>query len=278
MRKMTIAALAAVSMLALGACNKPAASSNSANAAAPAEAGADAINGTWKADIDSVTFDQKPDEYLLQGGRYSCKSCAPPFSVPADGAFHPVSLPVSDNYSVKVVDDHTVIRTSRKGNRVTGVVKMTVSPDGNTLTGEFTDSSVENAPPGKGTFIESRVGAAPAGAHAVSGEWKPVKLSNFNAEALTVTYKIEGDTFHMSSPSGTSFDAKIGGGDVPIKGDPAGTTASIAKSGDSYVETDKRAGKVVGVLTSSVGADGKLHAVAEDKMTGSKTGWTATRS
>jgi hypothetical protein len=65
---------------------------------------------------------------------------------------------------------------------------------------------------------------------------------------------------------------------VPIKGDVGGTTASVKKVGDnSYEETDKRGGKVVGVATFSVGADGKLTVVSEDKLAGSTMKYTADR-
>ena len=67
MHKAIIAAMAAASIIALGACNKQGASNETAaggNASAPAAAGD--INGTWKADINSVQFDTKPDDYLLQ--------------------------------------------------------------------------------------------------------------------------------------------------------------------------------------------------------------------
>ena len=277
MRKTITAALAAASLLALAGCKQTATTGNGTaeNAAAPASAGA--VDGTWKADIDSVQFDQKPDEYLLQGGQYSCKSCVPTYTVAADGAFHPVTLPYADSLAVKVVDDHTIQRTAKKGGRQTGETRVSVSADGNTLTGSFTDSSVENAPPTKGEYTETRVGPAPAGAHAVSGQWKPAKLANFNAEALTISLKVEGDTFHFSSPSGYSYDAKLDGPDVPIKGDIAGTTASVKKVGDGYEETDKRSGKVVGITTFTLGTDGKLHVVGEDKTNGSKTTWTATK-
>ena len=164
MRKTTIAALAAVSMIAVSACKQTTTGENAAtseNAAAPVAA--TGIDGTWKADIDSVQIDQKPDEYLLQAGKYSCKSCAPSYSVAADGAFHPVSLPYADSISVKVDDDHNITRTSKKGGRQVGETKMSVSADGNTLTGSFTDTSAENAPPTKGEYSETRVGPAPAG-------------------------------------------------------------------------------------------------------------------
>jgi len=282
MRKTTIAALAAVSMIAVSACKQTTTGENAAtseNAAAPVAAAATGIDGTWKADIDSVQIDQKPDEYLLQAGKYSCKSCAPSYSVAADGAFHPVSLPYADSISVKVDDDHNITRTSKKGGRPVGETKMSVSADGNTLTGSFTDTSAENAPPTKGEYSETRVRPAPAGAHVLSGLWKPGKLSNFNAEALTFTYKVDGDMFHYSSPSGYSYDAKLDGPDVPIKGDIAGTTAAVKKVGDNaYEETDKRDGKVVSVTTFTVAADGKLNVASEDKTNGSTTKWSATRS
>lgn len=274
MRKTIMAAMAAASLIAMAGCNKqPAASGN----ASTTVAGSDAINGTWKADLDSVQFDAKPDEFLLQNGTYSCKSCGPPYSVPADGAFHPVSLPYADSDSVKVVDDHTITETTKKGGREMGSTTITVSNDGKSLTGQFTDTSAPGAP-AKGEFTETRIGAAPAGAHAISGQWKPSKLSNFNDAALAFTFNVSGDTFQSSSPDGTSYEAKIGGGDVPIKGDAAGTTVSVTKAGDnSYQATRKRDGKVVGVTKFTVGADGKLSAVSENKVSGTTTRWSATK-
>jgi hypothetical protein len=275
--RITIAtALVAVSLIALGGCKQAATSGNEA-AANSAAASTDSISGTWKADAASVKFDQKPDEILVQNGQYSCKSCVPQITLAADGAFHPVTAPYSDEMSVKVVDDHNIVRASKKSGRQTGETKFSVSADGNTLTGSFVDTSVPNAPAGKGTFTEARVGPAPAGAHAVSGQWKPTKLADFNDAALTSTYKIDGDTLHMSSLSGTSYDAKLDGSDTPIKGDLAGTTASVKKTGDnSFEETDKRGGKVVGVFTFT--ANGNTAAATyENKEDGSKVTYTANK-
>ena len=274
MRKTIMAAMAAVSLIAVSGCNKqPAAGGNDSTQVAAAGD----INGTWKADIDSIQFDTKPDEMLLQGGTFSCKSCTPSYSVAADGAFHQVSLPYADSDAVKVVDDHTITESTKKGGKDMGSTTMTVSSDGNTLTGQFTDTSAPGTPV-KGEFTETRVGPGPAGAHAISGQWKPTKLSNFNDAGLTFTVSVNGDTYQSSSPDGTSYEAKIGGGDVPIKGDVAGTTASVARSGDNgYEVTRTRDGKVVGVTTYTVGADGKLSAVSQNKLSGSTTHWTATK-
>lgn len=272
MHKTVTLAMAAASLIALSACRQTTVGGNESGNAATGNASAstagDMISGTWKADLSTVQIEQAPDQYLLKGGQYTCQSCNPPLTLAADGAFHPVTgRPYADSMAIKVVDDHTMMRTGKKGDRVTGELKMTVSADGNTLTGEFSDSSTPNAPPVKGKYTETRVGPAPAGAHAISGSWKPAKIESVSDEGLTVTYKLDGDTLHMSSPAGQSYDAKLDGTDTPIKGDIAGTTASVKKTGDnSFEETDKRDGKVVGVGTFSVGADGKMTASFDDKM------------
>ncbi|HVU29860.1 MAG TPA: hypothetical protein VHE36_05610 [Sphingomicrobium sp.] len=273
MRKTLMLAAAGASLIGLSACNKQA--SVGGNESTQTASSADAINGTWKADISSVQWETKPDEYLLRDGTFSCKSCTPPYSVAADGAFHPVNTPYFDSDSVKIVDARTITETSKKGDRVIAVYRTTVSADGNTQTTQFTDTSTPGEP-SKGEFSETRVGPAPAGAHAISGQWKPSKLANFNDAALTFTVDVNGDTYKSSSPDGTSYEAKIGGGDVPINGDIAGTLVSVARSGDNgYVVTRKRDGKVVGVVNFTVGADGRLKGVSENKQNGSIMRWSA---
>jgi hypothetical protein len=53
--------------------------------------------------------------------------------------------------------------------------------------------------------------------------------------------------------------------------------ASLARSGDSLVETDTRGGKVISVTTMTPGADGKLHVVNEDKQSGSTAKFDMTK-
>jgi hypothetical protein len=269
MHKTTIAAaLAAVSLLSLAACNQD-----------PAASDTGGIEGTWKVDLASVQTESKPDELLLQDGKFTCKSCIPSYSVAADGAFHPVKRPYSDSMSVKIDDDHTVTTTSKKGGTVVGTNTYAVSADGKMLTVSFTDSSVPNAKPVTGMVSETRVAAGPAGGHALSGQWKVDKYDNISDEGLVMTFRQDGDVLHLSTPSGISYDAKLDGSDTPIKGDTAGTTASVTKTADNtYVESDKRDGKVISVITMTVGADGKLHVVQEDKRNGSTMKYDAIRS
>jgi uncharacterized protein (DUF2147 family) len=281
MHKTITAAMAAASLLALAACKQTTganenASSNASAPAGTATAGADPIDGTWKTDLGTVKVDSKPDQLLLKAGQFSCATCTPPLTVAADGAFHPVDRPFADHISVKVDDDHNVTRTSQKGGKTTGTAKYSVSADGNTLTIDFNNMAGSKAV--TGNITETRVAPAPAGAHAISGSWKQNKINNVSAEGLTVTFKVDGDTLHMSAPTGQSYDAKIGGPDVPIKGDISGTTASVKKLADnSYQETDKRGGKVIDVITMTIGADGKMTGKDENKQDGSTTTWVASK-
>ena len=271
MHKLTCAMLAAVSLITITGCKQASTDNGAANAAngnAAAQATAGTIDGTWKTDMSTLQLESKPDELLLKGGQFSCSTCTPPLTLAADGAMHAVTgRPYSDHISIKVDDDHNVTRTSQKDGKTTGTSKYSVSPDGNTLTVSFNDTS--GSKPVTGSYTETRVGPAPAGAHAISGSWKQAKYENVSDEGLTVTFKMDGDTLHMTAPTGQSYDAKLDGSDTPIKGDIGGTTASVTKSGDSIVETDKRGGKIVSVTTMTPGADGKLHVVNEDKQGGS---------
>ena len=134
MARTITAALAAVSIIALGACNKQASTAgNGADNAATADSGSAAactstVDGTWKADLSTVQIDSKPDVFLVKDGKYSCSTCTPPLTLAADGAFHPVTgRPYADQMSVKVVDDHTVTRTAQKGGKETGSSTMKVT-------------------------------------------------------------------------------------------------------------------------------------------------------
>lgn len=272
MHKTLCAALAAASLLAIAGCKQAttqnAASGNEASANASAPVGADVINGTWKTDLSTLQLEAKPDQYLLKDGQFSCQSCTPPFTVAADGAFHAVTgRPYADHISIKVDDEHNVSRTSQKNGKTTSTAKYSVSADGKTLDISFDDMT--GTKPVTGSYTETRMAPAPAGAHAISGSWKSEKPNNVSDEGLTVTLRLEGDTLHMSTPTGQSYDAKLDGTETPVKGDIGGTTVSVTKNGDSFVETDKRNGKVISVTTITPQSDGKLHVVNEDKQGGS---------
>lgn len=264
MRKMIIALIGAASLLMIPAC------------AQKSEAAADPFAGTWKTDIASVQIDEKPKEYLLKDGVYLCSSCVPSLSVKADGQFHAVAGRTSfDSMSVKAVDDRTVSFIHRLGDRVVGNTTMKVSPDGNMLMMSVTETTDASAQPATARVAESRVGAAPAGAHAVSGSWKTAVNPNMPDEALTFSFRIEGDTVRLTAP-GQSYSATVDGPEVAVEGDADGTLVSVERPAPNALrETYKRDGKVVRVTTMTIGEDGTMSGASEDKVKGSTTKYSA---
>jgi hypothetical protein len=262
---MTRVALIGALLITATACQKQAAAP--ANDVGNVEvASAEPFNGTWKADLASVQIDEQPSVYLLKDGTYTCSTCSPPLTLAADGAFHAIpDRPYYDSAMKAVVDANTIKSAYRKGDKVISDSTTTVSADGKTLTTNWHQTPV-GQPEVKGTTVETRVGPAPAGAHAVSGSWKTAKFKGISDEALTVTFTVDGDNLSMQSPTGQSYTAKFGGPEVAIAGDTGGTMVRVERlAANSFRETNSRGGKVVNVTTTTIGPDGKMNVVSEDK-------------
>jgi hypothetical protein len=223
-----------------------------------------AFVGTWKADSkNNVQLPTELHVFLLSGGTYQCKSCAPPYAVAADGQDHAVSgRPYFDTAAVKIVDDHTVEETDKKAGKVVLTRVNQVSADGKTIVRDIVDGSATNADPVEFKIEGRRIAAAPAGAHPVSGTWKSTKYLSFSDNAALTTWTLSADTLSMTTPTGQSYAAPLDGTDVPYRGDPGQTSVSMKKVNDHTLqETDKRDGKVIGTATLTVTPDGKRMTV-----------------
>ena len=231
------------------------------------------FDGTWMTKLDTAQLPKKPDSYLLDKDMYECSDCTPKYKVKADGTDQKVAgHPYYDTVAIKVVDDHTIEITEKKGDKTVGKDTDTVSSDGNTLISKFADMSEEK--PVTGEVTSTRVSKGPAGSHAVSGSWRLDKVNSISDNGLTVTYQGTADGMKMSDPNGESYDAKFDGKDYPIQGDPGHTMVSLKRIGnDTIEETDKRDGKVVGVSKMTVSADGKWITV---EYTNKQRGTTTT--
>lgn len=236
------------------------------------------IDGTWKADVKSTQLEEKPIVIELSNGVYHCRSCVPtPVSVKADGQFHAVTgQPYYDKAAVKVVDARTVKTIQQKNGKVVSEQTNSISEDGKTAT--YSWSNV--APDGSnqsGKSWRKRVSAGATGSHAITGSWMTTGYDNLSDNAITVTFKVEGDMLHMKSPAGESYVAKIDGPEAPLQGDDAGMKVKVRKiNATTFEETNLLNGKVVGVTTMSVDPDGKaLKAVYENKLRGSKMTYKA---
>jgi hypothetical protein len=234
------------------------------------------LDGTWKTDMSKVDFSKKPDVYVLKDGMYACKTCTPPYDIKADGADQKITDPYVDTMAVKVINDHEIETIGKKNGKVVQETKVKVSPDGNTMTFEFTDSSNTNGAPVTGKGEETRVAKGPAGSSPISGSWRMSKMENLSENATTITYKVSGDELTMTSPTGQSYTAKLNGTDAPMKGDPGVTSVSVRMIGKNTMEeTDKRDGKVIGVFKATVEPDGKtINASYDDKQQGRTTKFT----
>ena len=280
MKLITSTAIAAALVLSLPACQKQeAAAGNEAAATETAAADLGALSGTWKTDRDSIKFEGKPEEFILNAGKFTCSTCLPPLELVADGAFHEVKgRAYSDHMAIKAVDDKTMEWKSQKGGRDTFAATFSVSADGNTLTRKFKDMGTPNAPPVEGSSVSKRVGPAPAGAHAISGQWMAEHVNEYSEDALSATYKIEGNKVSWSG-QGQSYEAEIGGPAVPVKGDNGGTTVQVTNDNGSLKETYSREGKVVSEAVTTLSPDGKsITWVSTDPRDGSKVTGTAQKT
>jgi len=228
------------------------------------------FDGTWKVDLGSATPSSKPDVFVLQDGMYECKTCNPPYKVKADGTDQPISgNPYYDTVAIKVLNDHAIEETDKKGGKVVAMSTATVSADGKTVAYSFTDSSNTNGgPPVEGKGTAELVFSRPPGSHPISGSWRVSKMESLSDNASVWSYKVDGGAITMSAPTGQTYTAKLDGTDAPMKGDPGVTSVSVRMIGaDTLEETDKRNGQVISVSRMTVSSDGKSAKISfEDKQ------------
>ena len=154
-----------------------------------------AFDGTWKTNLDSMKVTGKPDVYLLANGEYTCSSCSPELKVKADGAEHKVTgHAYYDTAMVKVISATSDEIVLKQGDKEFARMTETVSADGATLTGRFTNHV--GAKVVTGEVVEKRVASGPAGSHAVSGSWLQEQLKG-NETLRTVQYEMTPGHFVM---------------------------------------------------------------------------------
>ncbi|HEY6441995.1 MAG TPA: hypothetical protein VIY66_01505 [Candidatus Acidoferrales bacterium] len=228
-----------------------------------------AINGTWKLDVGALPFSTQTNVWILQGGRYQCKSCTPPIDAKADGSDQPTPGQSYDTISVRILNDHSIRLIEKKNGQIDSDEKFTVSSNGNTCTDEFASW--------KATMI--RVAKGPAGSHALSGSWRSVKVESMSDAGLLISYKLEGDTLTMSRPTGLGYKAKLDGTVALYEGDPEKHRVSVRRvDANTFEETDELNGKPTGVMRITVAADGKsMTIVARDIEAGTSSQVTATK-
>ena len=233
------------------------------------------FDGTWKVNLSSAQFAQKPETIALQNGKYSCSTCPEKVNIIADGSDQKVAgAKEYDTLAVKQIDDRTVQFTRKKDGKVVGEATQTASADGKTIVVDFKQYPLQGDPV-TGKVSLTRVSAGPSGSHAISGSWRTEKVENVSEQGLTVTFKGTADGLSMTTPTGESYDAKFDGKDYPVQGDRAGGTVSLKKVNDTTIEeTYKQDGKPTVVNQMTV-AGNSLKFVTKDLRRGTTETITA---
>lgn len=232
------------------------------------------FDGTWKTDLSQTKFSPKPLTFYISQGWYHCVTCNPTFDVAADGQDHAVTGQSYDTISVTIVDPHTISIATKKGGQADYEQTRMVSADGKTLTVKSTGHPANGGAATSFEAVAKRSGMAPGGAHATSGEWIIEKATGSDNSLLT-TYKMTGDQFTMTSPTGETYTAKFDGADYPATGSHFYNAVSLKKiNANTIEETDKQDGKTVDVSTMTV--NGKTMSIVDnDKVMGRTSTYVA---
>jgi len=115
-----------------------------------------------------------------------------------------------------------------------------------------------------GYYTAKRLAKGPAGANLLSGSWRMEK-AEASADALTRTFRVNGNELTMTSPIGQSYTAKLDGTEAPYKNDPDKASVSLKMLGkDTREEIAKVNGKIVRISKMKVASDGESMKIVEE--------------
>jgi hypothetical protein len=244
------------------------------------------FDGTWRPDYEPPGLEEPPAVLSLGDGIYECRSCSPPYRVPADGQDHAVDgNPRFDTIAITVIDDRTVHQLGRRDGAIVFESTTIVAADGNsstetrtaaTMVGDIlvpiivapTDGTGSGPRPVLFRMSAARVGSVTPGAHLLSGSWRVVERDLLNHEEDT-TYRIADGFLTMSDRMGRSFTAKLDGAVAPYHGDSRFTGVSVRAIDERTIEESNLSGdSVVQVTRWRVDPDGKTMHVRFDDTRG----------
>jgi hypothetical protein len=229
------------------------------------------LDGTWRTLLNQTKFSPKPLASYLSQGWYHCVSCNPSFDVQADGQDHPVTGRSYDTISVHEADAKSIEITTKKAGTTISEQTRTVSADGKTMTVKTTFHPANGGAVVTSEAKATRVGLAPAAINPTSGSWRIASVQQSD-NGLLVTFKTNGDEITMTEPTGETYTAKFDGNDYPVKGAFGWDAVCLKRINKNTIEeTDKRAGKVIDVSTTTISADGKKMTVVDTDKVSDRT-------
>jgi hypothetical protein len=212
------------------------------------------FEGTWEMKMDTLQFSGPPEDYLFADGMYHCKSCIPKVDVKTDGVDYKVAGYSYDTLSVRILDDHAIKLTMKKAGKPYFECIETVSPDGQKMTEDFTNTMEAETVTGKAGF--TRVGKGPAGSHALSGQWRMDTVKNATRTGTLQIFQSSAGVMKISDGK-ASYEVRLDGADYPQSGDVRSTRSMKLIDEYTLEETDKTNGKVSGGAHWKISKDGK---------------------
>jgi|SRR6267143_382753 len=216
------------------------------------------FDGTWEMKMDTLQFSGPPEDYLFADGMYHCKSCIPKVDVKTDGVDYEVAGYSYDTLAVRILDDHAIKFTMKKAGKPYFECIETVLPDGQKMTEDFTNTMEAEMVTGKAGF--TRVGNGPAGAHALSGQWRMDTVNNATRAGTLQIFQSAAGVMKISDGS-ASYEVRLDGADYPQSGDVHSTRSMKLIDEYTLEETDKTDGKISGGVRWTVSKDGKSMTV-----------------
>ena len=226
----------------------------------------DPFEGTWKARMDSFKTTGAPTVFELKDGTFSCKSCAPPYSIKADGSLQKTpENAYRDQVSFKATGASSAEWIVKKSGEPISKILLTVSADGKALTQDATNYA--GATPTTFKATSNRIAAGAAGSHAISGSWQSATLTSASPAALTTEIMATPNGLKYDS-NGATVDAKFDGKEYETMGDPGHTMVALKRVSDHEIEeTDRSNGKITDVVSWKASADGKTISFTDvDKL------------
>ncbi len=231
------------------------------------------FDGSWEMKMDTLRFSSAPEKYLLEKGTYHCLTCAPRVDVKADGTDQEVTGHYFDTIAVRTIDANSVEFIQKKNGKTTFTVVEAVSPDGQTMTEDFTNTMAAETVAGNAGF--TRVSQGPAGSHPLSGEWQMQTVKNATHAGTLTSYQSTAGGLKISD-GGQTYEVKFDGKDYPTSADAHATTSLKLVDDCTIEETDKQDGKIVVVTRMTVSKDGKsMRVESADKLRDSTMTFTA---
>lgn len=212
------------------------------------------FDGTWEMKTDTLQFSGPTEDYLFADGMYHCKSCIPKVEVKTDGVDYEVTGYSYDTLAVQILGDHAIKFTMKKAGKPHFECIETVSPDGQEMTEDFTNTMEAETVIGKAGF--TRVGNGPAGSHALSGQWRMDTVKNATRAGTLQIFQSAAGAMKISDGS-ASYEVRLDGADHPQSGDVHSTRSMKLIDEYTLEETDKTDGKVSGGARWTISKDGK---------------------